>query len=91
MFQLSEDLEAKQNDVTAMEQRRDHLKDSLESAQNIAEETEKDIDEKKKLLRDSELNIERIRRLNNEHKVQVLVKLQKKLNHTKNMKKVPFG
>ena len=57
-----------------MEQRRDKLKASLESAKSIAEETEQDIDEKKKMLRDYELNIERIRRLNSEQKVSILIR-----------------
>ena len=68
-FQLVEELQAKEEDIASMEGRRDKLKEGLETAEQIAVETQQDIEEKRKLLKEHQLNIERVRRLNGEQKV----------------------
>ena len=66
---MVEELQAKEEDIASMEGRRDKLKEGLETAEQIAVETQQDIEEKRKLLKEHQLNIERVRRLNGEQKV----------------------
>ncbi|XP_075264864.1 uncharacterized protein LOC142357030 [Convolutriloba macropyga] len=68
-IRLVEELQAKEEDIASMEGRRDKLKEGLETAEQIAVETQQDIEEKRKLLKEHQLNIERVRRLNGEQKI----------------------
>ena len=59
----------KEEDIGAMEWRREQLKTQLDTVEQMREETEVDMEEKRKLLKEHQVNIERVRRINEQHKV----------------------